>query len=311
MVRSVWKYFLVFLGVCLVCTPGQGSVQPGREQPVEVYFEASDPEGDDYGPGDYIYPRNLAFRPYEGLYDLLKFRVSGAEESLFFDLWIKQISNPWNAPEGFIHPVIHIYIDTAAGGRTEPISEALGIRMAPQYGWEICLEGVGWESSRLVTVKADQTLESTDLVAAYLPDQQLIRLIVPAAQVGRPQKSWRYYVLIGAYDGFGPGFLREIRREPGDWHFGGATVDENAPRILDLLAPERGRYTQERQLQPAKDGPPIIYPVNVKRGMAGGYWVALGLALVLGYLLIKKPLVITGFWFRGPELGKDGEPVKR
>jgi carbohydrate-binding DOMON domain-containing protein len=303
----VWKYFLVFLSVCLVCTPGQGSVQPGREQLVEVYFEASDPEGDDYGPGGYIYPRNLAFRPYKGLYDLLKFRVSGYEENLFFDLWIKEISNPWNAPEGFIHPVINIYIDTASGGRTEPLSEAMGVRMAPRYGWEICLEGVGWESSRLVTVDADQTLKSTELVAAYLPDQQLIRLTVPAEQVGRPQKSWRYYVLIGAYDGFGPGFLREIRREPGDWHFGGAMLEGDAPRVLDLLAREKGRYAQEKQLQSGNDGIPIIYPFMEKRVMAWGYWVMLGLVLALGALL-RKRLVITGFWFRGPDLGKDGLP---
>ena len=90
------------------------------------------------------------------------------------------------------------------------------------------------------------------------------------AVVGRPQKSWRYYVLVGAYDGFGPGFLREIRPEPGDWHFGGATMDE-APRVLDLLAPDRGKYAQERQLQPGKDGIPVLYPVNMGKGVPWGY----------------------------------------
>jgi carbohydrate-binding DOMON domain-containing protein len=305
----VYKYFLVFLSLCLFCTPGQGSVQSEREQPIAIYFEASDPEGDDFGPGGYVYPRNLAFRPYEGLYDLLKFRVSGNKEKLFFDLWIKEISNPWNAPEGFIHPVINIYIDTVPGGRTEPLSEAMGVRMAPRYGWEICLEGVGWESSRLVTVKADQTLASKDLVAAYLPDQQLIRLTVPTEEIGLPQKSWRYYVLIGAYDGFGPGFLREIRPEPGDWHFGGAVLAENAPRVLDLLAREKGRYAQDKQLQPGKDGIPTIYPFIEKTGIAWGYWLTLGLALALGYLWQKR-LVITGFWFRGAKIGKDGLPQK-
>ncbi|NLC52598.1 MAG: hypothetical protein GX770_01335 [Firmicutes bacterium] len=304
----MWKYILLLLGVCLFCAPVQGHEGPGAERPVEVYFAAVDPEGDDYGPGSYVYPRNLAFRPYEGLYDLLWFQVSGDGEQLFFDLQIKEVTNPWNAPEGFIHPVINIYIDTKAGGRTTPLSEALGVKMAPPYGWEFCLEGVGWESSRLVSLTADQTLASADLAAVYLPDQNLIRLTVPMALVGRPQKSWRYYVLVGAYDGFGPGFLREIRAEPGDWHFGGAKTPE-APRILDLLAPERGKYAQERQLQPGKDGLPVIYPFNMEKRIPWGYFGAAGLLLALGGLL-KRRMVITGFWLKGTTPGEDGKLQK-
>jgi len=275
-----------------------------------VYFEATDPEGDDYGPGGYIYPQNLAFRPYEGLYDLLRFRVSGNEEELFFDVQIKQITNPWNAPEGFIHPVIHIYIDLAPGGRTQPLSEEMGVRMATQYGWEVCLEGVGWESSRLVYLSDGRNLESTDLSAVYLPDQEVIRLTVPMARLGRPQKNWRYYVLIGAYDGFGPGFLREIRPEPGDWHFGGAPEGRIVPRVLDLLAPERGKHTQERQLRAEKDGWPVVYPVNMKKGLPWGYLVIGGFLAALGYFLSKR-LVIAGFWFKGAELDKDGFPSQK
>ena len=66
-----------------------------------------------------------------------------------------------------------------------------------------------------------------------------------------------------------PVFSGRSAREAGDWHFGGAASAE-APRILDLLAPERGKYAQERQLQPEKDGPPVIYPVNMKKGIPWG-----------------------------------------
>ena len=45
--------------------------------------------------------------------------------------------------------------------------------MAPQYGWEFCLAGVGWESSRVVSLTTDQSLAANDLSAAYLPDQKL------------------------------------------------------------------------------------------------------------------------------------------
>ena len=124
---------------------------------MEVYFTAGDPEGDDYGPGSYVYPRNLAFRPYEGLYDLLSFRVSGDGEHLFFDLQIKQVTNPWNAPEGFIHPVIHIYIDTKPGGKTTPFSEAFGVKLALAIWLGILFggRGLGKQSAGLLNRRSN------------------------------------------------------------------------------------------------------------------------------------------------------------
>lgn len=300
--RQVVRLIMVFIALCLILSPVCGRTAGKEDNALVVYFEAIDPEGDDYGPGSYLYPQNLAFKPYEGLFDLLKFRVSGHEHNLFFDLQIKRISNPWNAPEGFIHPVIHIYIDTAKGGKTEPLYEALGVSFPPQYGWEYCLEGVGWESSRLTYLTSEGGLEATDLLAGYLPDHHLIRLAVPVEIMGRPQKSWKYYVLIGSYDGFGPGFLREIRKEPGDWVFGGGSEQGDAPRVLDLLAPDKGKYAQKRQLSfPRKDGQPVVvYPINCQKGFSWGFILLPLLILAVGYLL-KKRFKIFGFWLKGKE----------
>ncbi len=296
MVRPVLRLIIFLTVLCLGLSP-LGSGAPGKGQAPAVYFEATDPEGDDYGPGSYLYPQNIAFQPYEGLFDLLKFRVSGDEQNLYFDLQIKRISNPWNAPEGFIHPVIHIYLDTARGGKTEPLYAELGVNFPPQYGWEYCLEGVGWESSRLTYLKPDGGLESTTVLAGYLPEHHLIRLAVPVELIGRPRKDWKYYVLIGSYDGFGPGFLRAVRKEPGDWVFGGGA--EGAPLVLDLLAPAKGRYAQERQLSfPRKDGQPVVvYPINCEKGFPWGFLLPALLLLGVGFLLAKR-VKIFGFWLK-------------
>ena len=85
MVRPVLRLIMSLTVLCLSLSP-VGSIAAGKGQGPAVYFEATDPEGDDYGPGSYLYPQNLAFKPYEGLYDLLKFRVSGDEQNLYFDL---------------------------------------------------------------------------------------------------------------------------------------------------------------------------------------------------------------------------------
>ena len=302
----MFRIIIALMAFFLVASPLPGSGEKENNNSTVVYFETKDPEGDDYGPGSYIYPRNLAFKPYNGLLDLLFFRVSGQAQNIFFDINFKKISNPWNAPEGFIHPVIHIYLDTAKGGRTEPLNEALGVSFPPQYGWEYCLEGIGWESSRLTYLTPQGSLESTELLAYYLPEQHIIRLAVPVELIGRPQKNWKYFVLVGSYDGFGPGFLREIRKEPGDWVFGGGSDDNGSPRVIDLLAPDKGRYSQERQLSfPKKNGKPVlVYPINLKTRISWGFFLLPLLILIVGYL-IKKRLVIFGFWLKGGKLEKN------
>ena len=72
-----------------------------------VFFEAVDPEGDDYGPGTYVYPRNKAFQPYKGLFDLLSFKVSEAEEARVILTSPSIRSQSMGRAGGFIHPVIH------------------------------------------------------------------------------------------------------------------------------------------------------------------------------------------------------------
>ena len=42
---------------------------------VEVYFEMKDPVGDENGYGTYRYPSNVAFQPYQGLFDITEFKV--------------------------------------------------------------------------------------------------------------------------------------------------------------------------------------------------------------------------------------------
>ena len=82
---------------------------------------------------------------------------------------------------------------------------------------------------------------------------------------------------------------------------------DEAPRVLDLLAPARGKYAQERQLQPGKDGIPVLYPVNMGKGVPWGYLGAAALVLFLAVLL-KRRMVIIGFWLKGMGIGDGGEP---
>lgn len=274
----------------------------------EVFFEQKDPLGDDYGPGTYLYPRNIAFEPYQGLFDLLAFKVwRENEENILFDLQMAKITNPWAAPEGFIHPVIHIYIDSRPGGQILPANQGPNVHFNRDYAWEYCLVAAGWGNSRFLTADEGNGRILQHIPAQVLGDQQTIRLQVPVTLLGVPNPRWRYYVLIGSYDGFGPGLFRDIRAQESEWNFGGGYDRRGEPRVLDLLAPASGQYAQARQLRydPTGNNPVVLIPMGY--GLTSGFrwwnqltWAALLAAIAAGLMWAVAKGKLFGFWMRSP-----------
>ncbi|HEX2953958.1 MAG TPA: glucodextranase DOMON-like domain-containing protein [Bacillota bacterium] len=276
----------------------------GAKSGPEIFFEMPDPIGDDFGPGSYLYPRNIAFEPYKGLFDLRNFKVWREKpESIYFDLKMTKITNPWAAPEGFIHPVIHVYIDARPGGEILQATHGPNVRFSPKYGWEFCLIAAGWGNSRIIAFDEGGKPIVEGLNAELLSDQSTIRLTVPATFTGVPSPKWRYYVLVGSYDGLGPGLFRDIRKQEGEWAFGGGSDAKNEPRVLDLLAPEKGEFSQENQLRvdPQKGGGIMLTPVG--DGLTSGFrwwpqagWMALIAAVVAGLVWAWRSGRIFIFW---------------
>lgn len=301
------RKFIVLLCVLgLLITPAFGEETTTRETGTErLFFAGADPEGDDYGPGSYIYPRNKAFQPYKGLFDLLGFKVSKADQAeIYFDATIHTVTNPWAAPEGFIHPVIHIYISTGKDGRVKPIDGGPEVVFADRYPWEYAIALIGWESSALYYPGAKGELEKVGLTPKLLQDGQTIRVAVPEGLIGLPERDWQYYVIVGSYDGFGPGFFRDVKKDPGDWVFGGGSDEAGEPRILDLLAPPTGKYSQTNQLRMPATGntPACLYPMGQKKGPVLSWPVIAAAALVLVVLVVtKRKPTIVGFWLKSKE----------
>ncbi|MGE5529461.1 MAG: glucodextranase DOMON-like domain-containing protein [Patescibacteria group bacterium] len=257
-------------------------------------FSLADPAGDDFGPGTYIYPKNPAFEPYRGLFDLTSFSVAEAGGFIHFDLDFADLRNPWRAPEGFSHQQVEIYIHRGGGGRTETLRPGAYVSFSPRYPWDVMLRAAPWESSEIVLTGANGK-EARHELQAGLAGPRRIRLPVPADLIGRPAASWRYYVLVGSYDGFGPDFFRPVMAKPGEWHFGGGRDDAAEPQVLDILAPERGAYSQVKQLggyDPARKKKAELMPVGpgFMPGAGGGFpWT---LAAVL-----LAALAAVGWWF--------------
>lgn len=284
----------------LLCLLGAGGGLP------EVYFEMADPAGDDYGYGAYEYPTNLAFEPYQGLFDILNFKVWCEQAgNICFDTKFAKVTNPWMAPEGFIHQNLRIYIDTKPNsGQVIPAQPGANVSFNSKHGWEYCLKVVGWNNSKLQLIE-DGKLKIRSLKTELLEDGQTIRASVPTNLIGRPESNWRYYVFVGSYDGFGEDFFRKVSDKPGAWVIGGGMGKGVEPRLLDILAPKEGRLSQEKQLtsfdvSQGKLGE--LHPVGLKGSFSGSVWLGMLLLAILGgasWFIRQKTQAISWFWVKG------------
>ena len=118
----------------------------------EVYFQMTDPVGDEHGYGTYQYPSNIAFKPYVGLFDITEFKVwTDRKGQIYFDTTFGRITNPWMAPEGFIHQNLRIFIDSVPKEGAQILHHrGANVSFNPNYAWDLCLKIVGWGNSRLL-----------------------------------------------------------------------------------------------------------------------------------------------------------------
>lgn len=272
-----------------------------------VIYEASDPVGDENGPGTYTYPTNPAFEPFKGLFDMTNFKVSHDENNVYFDTTFVEITNPWSAPEGSSHTLINIYIDTTPNqGRTDTINEGAFVTFDPKHAWDVNVKGIGWNGSRVFfyTDEPGAPGISDGVKFELLPDGKTMRITVPKSVIGEPKASWKYYVLIGSQDGYGPDNYRPVNEKAGEWVLGGGSDLNFEPNVVDILAPAEGKYSQKAQLGSWKeDGTlAVVYPANMN---AGGALSPALIAVIVAVVVVLVLLLV--FILRRPGKNKSAK----
>ncbi|MFO8034691.1 MAG: alpha amylase N-terminal ig-like domain-containing protein [Candidatus Bipolaricaulota bacterium] len=227
---------------------GTAPAQPGRLQiPAlvtgDVVAEFTDPEGDDHGIGTYEYPTAGVFDE-KGLFDLLRYTVLEQDEQWMLALEFAALPNPWDGPLGFSHPLIHIYLDVEAGGRTSmhPAGEAMRVRFVEDHPWNYFLRVAGWPEYGRHLFTADDERHLIDVSSD--PARRAVFVRIPKRLV--PDICGGHYVLVASQDGYGPDYIRPMAGEARDWTGGGNPAPDAAPWAYDHLAPEG--WTQEEIL---------------------------------------------------------------
>lgn len=275
--RYTFLSVLLMLLLIVFCSSGLMAGVLGDEKVAwTTVLDLADPIGDDYGPGTYLYPTNSQFAPFQGLFDIERFKVLSSEEVVCFQITFGKITNPWKAPFGFSHQLIEIYIDHRPGGKRHTFYPGARVVFSPRASWDTLLKVTGWGMYLFdcndIAVQEPEPYTSGQV--RVLADQKTIELQLPL-------KEWSdlgellagsYYLLVGGQDGFGPDNFRVVQPEVNEWYFGGGDSTGYAPNVIDLVVPPGkdqqtilGSYDPINRLQAVVE--PVSRPNPLRRGI--------------------------------------------
>lgn len=285
----------------------------------ETLFEILDPEGDDYGPGTYVYPKAEVFK--KGVFDVTKFTLRADNETLEFEIQFKNLGdNPWNGPYGFCLQVIQVYMDTAPGGRTDPIfAEAPRIRIDEEHPWNFAFQaGPGWEPSNLLmyengtiitdklSIEADQ---AKNIITILIPKKLLVNMLAE-------NYVWHIVVIVGSWDGYGIKGWRRIGSKPEEWIGGGASVEailaDVQPLVYDIVLPEEIDQKKILSNYDAKAKKFATIPaIAISRGALPSKGPSISLFIFIVIIIVIITTIISIFYVFNTKKAKNKKINKR
>ena len=197
----------------------------------------TDPAGDDYGPGTYVYPTNPVYQP--GIFDLTGLGVYDRGSTVAFVTSIRgDVTNPFGGDQ-ISHQRIQVYLGGGSGGTTPALP---GTNMNTASGWSAVVVSDGrFDSAGLF---GPDGTKLADVTLLAIPETRQIVTVVPRGALPLDPATARYGVAMfgNAEAGEGIGFIRPVydlgywQNPPAgfgwiqEWRFGGgAGVWTDAP----------------------------------------------------------------------------------
>ncbi len=198
----------------------------------------SDPAGDDYGPGDYVYPLDPVFTP--GSFDITRFSVDEVGNLLRFQIEIAgELEDPWGSGAGFSLQSIDIYVDQDGieGSGALWSLERRNADFSPASAWEYvvwCAPSFDGFAPHVVDSEGTEYYSGVSVSVDQAAD--IITVDVPKTILGSPDPGWRYTVVMLGQNGYEPGRVRPVVEDAGQWVLGGGDNGQFDSNIIDLVA---------------------------------------------------------------------------
>lgn len=228
----------------------------------EIVGELLDDEGDDCGPGTFVYPHADVFKQAgKRLFDITSFKMIDSNDNYILQYGVSNLGgNPWNGPNGISLQILETYIDFKDGGKVEAIDpKGPVVVFSDEHPWDIALRIAGWSYGNFIEL-ADGTVVQGELSIQVDQQKNLITVSLPKKYI-QISEGYKPYIAVisGSQDGYAPGYFRRVEATASEWQGGGADVDAvNAgisPNVYDIFVP-----LNENQKE-------ILSGFDVERGM--------------------------------------------
>ncbi|MFC6728714.1 glycoside hydrolase family 97 catalytic domain-containing protein [Natronoarchaeum mannanilyticum] len=209
--------------------------------PPEVVTTLSDPSGDDYGPGEYTYPKASAFQ--DGAFDLLELTVEQTPSFYRFTFEVDNLYDAYGGDYGFSPQMFVMWVrDPSASGGTKGTLDDLGANATFEAPWQYRLEVSGFTLSAVDAGGASLTDDDGNVVnpstTADLDNNTVTLRISREAFDGADAADLEVVPMVQS-ENFGT--LRGVQAgDAGSDTFGGAQAGAvgNAPLIMDMITPD-------------------------------------------------------------------------
>jgi carbohydrate-binding DOMON domain-containing protein len=214
----------------------------GAAMAQQVSFK--DPTGDDFGPGNYVYPTDTVYKP--GSFDLTSMTLEVAGKKGTVEVGVNStLEDPWGMKTGFAVQMVFVFIDTdhkAGSGFTDGIP-GLDVKFAPEDAWDKVIILSPQPPARVRTEVETKAAAMKDAVIVPNRTKGSGRTIsgsfdAEALGAGDPS-TWGYQVVVQSNEGFPDAadvLTRRVNEYEGQHRFGGGNDGMCDPHVMDLLA---------------------------------------------------------------------------
>jgi len=159
-------------------------------------FTMADPENDDIGDGDYVYPRHSNFE--KGVFDLRQFDVLRDSENAYFRVTLSKLMTPvsYGSSDEQFTPCIVIAINKGKEKGMPQHHDCHGVQFAQEEGYDIKLNIGSAVSLSNYLGKVYYTTQN--IVYEFVnKEENTIEVSVPIDMIGEPEEDWKYFVGVG------------------------------------------------------------------------------------------------------------------
>ena len=178
-----------------------------------LLYDQVDPNGDDNGPGNYVYPNAAAFHP--GAYDLTDFQVYDTGTTITFRVQTADLTPTFGSPLGA--QLLDLYVTVPGVTPTSTVASFPTRNYTLATGWNRLLEVQGFGQR---FVNASGATLGTITIGAHSVSRYITFSVDKAALGGTPGHGWSYALTLTGQDGYSSDNARAFTLTPGTTHLG-------------------------------------------------------------------------------------------